>query len=53
VPRFLGVGLSTRFAELATFGLRPFWAFTIGVLINVPLAYALSAIVFSDDWARI
>ena len=53
VPCFLGVGLSIRFAELATFGLRPFWAFTIGVLINVPLAHALSAIVFSDDWARI
>ena len=44
---------TARFAEQATFGSRPFWAFTIGVLINVPLAHALSAIVFSDDWARI
>jgi uncharacterized membrane protein YadS len=50
---FLGIGLSTRFAELATFGLRPFWAFTIGVLVNVPLGYALSTIVFSSYWARI
>ncbi|MCG6920133.1 MAG: YeiH family protein [Acidobacteria bacterium] len=50
---FLGIGLSTRFAELATFGLRPFWAFTIGVLVNVPLGYVLSTIVFSDYWARI
>jgi uncharacterized membrane protein YadS len=50
---FLGIGLSTRFAELATFGLRPFWAFTIGVLVNVPLGYVLSTIVFSSYWARI
>jgi uncharacterized membrane protein YadS len=50
---FLAIGLSTRFAELATFGLRPFWAFTIGVLVNVPLGYVLSTIVFSDYWARI
>jgi len=50
---FLGIGLSTRFAELATFGLRPFWAFTIGVMVNVPLGYVLSTIVFSSYWARI
>ena len=50
---FLGIGLSTRFAELATFGLRPFWAFTIGVVVNVPLGYVLSTIVFSDYWSRI
>jgi hypothetical protein len=40
-------------AELATFGLWPFWAFTIGVLVNVPLGYVLSTMVFSDYWARI
>jgi hypothetical protein len=50
---FLGIGLSTRFAELATFGLRPFWAFTIGVLVNVPLGYVLSTVVFSSYWAQI
>jgi uncharacterized membrane protein YadS len=50
---FLGIGLSTRFAELATFGLRPFWAFTIGVLINVPLGFFLSRVVFAAYWARI
>jgi uncharacterized membrane protein YadS len=49
---FLGIGLSTRFAELATFGLRPFWAFTVGVLINVPLGYFLSTVVFSGFWSR-
>jgi uncharacterized membrane protein YadS len=50
---FLGIGLSTRFAELAIFGLRPFWAFTIGVLVNVPLGYFLSTVVFSGYWSRI
>jgi uncharacterized membrane protein YadS len=50
---FLGIGLSTRFKELATFGLRPFWAFTCGVLVNVPLGYVLSTIVFSGYWSRV
>jgi uncharacterized membrane protein YadS len=50
---FLGIGLSTRFADLATFGLRPFWAFTIGVLVNVPLGYFLSRVVFSRYWSGI
>jgi uncharacterized membrane protein YadS len=50
---FLGIGLSTRFADLATFGLRPFWAFTIGVLVNVPLGYFLSTVVFSRYWSGI
>jgi len=50
---FLGIGLSTRFAELTTFGLRPIGAFTIGVLVNVPLGYVLSTIVFSGYWSRI
>jgi uncharacterized membrane protein YadS len=50
---FLGIGLSTRFADLATFGLRPFWAFTIGVLVNVPLGFILSRLVFGAYWARV
>ncbi len=50
---FLGIGLSTRFGELATFGLRPFWAFTIGVMVNVPLGYFLSTVVFGDFWSRL
>ena len=36
-----------------TFGLKPFWAFTIGVLVNVPLGYFLSSVVFSRYWAKI
>jgi uncharacterized membrane protein YadS len=47
---FLCIGLSTRFKDLATFGLKPFWAFTIGVLVNVPLGYVLSTRVFVDYW---
>ncbi len=47
---FLCIGLSTRFKELATFGLKPFYAFTIGVLVNVPLGYLLTTRVFVDYW---
>jgi hypothetical protein len=50
---FLCIGLSTRFAELATFGLRPLWAFTLGVAVNVPLGYFLSTVVFTEYWSRI
>jgi len=50
---FLAIGLSTRFAELTTFGLKPFWAFTIGVIVNVPLGYFLSTVVFSSYWSRL
>ena len=39
---FLCIGLSTRFKDLATFGMKPFYAFTIGVAVNVPLGYVLS-----------
>ena len=47
---FLCIGLSTRFKDLATFGLKPFWAFTIGVLVNVPLGYLLTTQVFVNYW---
>jgi len=50
---FLCIGLSTRFAELSTFGMKPFWAFTIGVLVNVPLGFFLSTVVFVDFWSKI
>ena len=50
---FLCIGLSTRFAELATFGMKPFWAFTIGVAVNVPLGFVLSTMVFVDYWAAL
>ncbi len=50
---FLCIGLSTRFKDLFTFGLKPFWAFTIGVCVNVPLGYFLSTQVFSEFWSKI
>jgi hypothetical protein len=50
---FLCIGLSTRFKDLATFGLKPFWAFTIGVLVNVPLGFFLSTYVFVEFWNTI
>ncbi|HUH65312.1 MAG TPA: putative sulfate exporter family transporter [Syntrophales bacterium] len=50
---FLCIGLSTRFAELAHFGLKPFWAFTVGVIVNVPLGIVLSAVTFKDYWMKI
>ena len=48
-----GLGLFPRFAELASIGLRPFRAFTIGALVAVPLGHALSTTVLSTHWARI
>jgi len=50
---FLCIGLSTRFRDLATFGLKPFWAFTIGVAVNVPLGYFLTTQVFVHYWRAI
>ncbi len=50
---FLCIGLSTRFRDLAKFGLKPFWAFTIGVLINVPLGWFLTTQVFVSFWRAV
>jgi len=50
---FLCIGLSTRFADLMTFGMKPFWAFTIGVLVNVPLGFFLSTVVFVEFWSKV
>ncbi|MDY6862675.1 MAG: putative sulfate exporter family transporter, partial [Thermodesulfobacteriota bacterium] len=50
---FLCIGLSTRFKELAIFGLKPFWAFTIGVIVNVPLGFFLTTYIFSSYWQAI
>ncbi len=50
---FLCIGLTTRFRELTRFGWKPFNAFTAGVIINVPLGYILSTIVFRSYWTAI
>lgn len=49
---FLCIGLSTRFKDLATFGMKPFWAFTVGVLVNVPLGFVLSFLLFGSFWSK-
>jgi hypothetical protein len=33
--------------------LKPFWAFTVGVSVNVPLGCFLSTVVFSKYWSKI
>ena len=50
---FLSIGLTTRFRELANAGIRPFIAFTAGVIVNVILGYILSVIVFGHYWSGV
>ncbi|MPM66588.1 hypothetical protein SDC9_113498 [bioreactor metagenome] len=50
---FLCIGFTTRFRSLAAAGWKPFLAFTIGVLVNVPLGYYLSTVVFAEYWMGI
>lgn len=50
---FLCIGLTTRFKELAKAGLKPFLAFTTGVLVNVPLGYIFSVIILGSYWASL
>ena len=50
---FLSIGLSTRFREFASIGARPFYAFTLGVLVNVVLGFVLSTQVFDEFWNRL
>ncbi|WP_214071774.1 putative sulfate exporter family transporter [Mucilaginibacter sp. dw_454] len=50
---FLSIGLTTRFRDLASAGIKPFAAFTAGVVVNVALGYVLSILVFGHYWASI
>lgn len=50
---FLSIGLTTRFRELKSVGARPFYAFTIGVCVNLVLGFVLSTQVFGDFWSRV
>ena len=50
---FLSIGFTTRFRELTKFGWRPFAAFALGVLVNVPLGYWLSTHVFDAYWLAV
>jgi uncharacterized integral membrane protein (TIGR00698 family) len=50
---FLSIGLTTRFKEIFQFGWKPLLVFTIGVLVNVPLGYFLSNVVFRSYWVSL
>ncbi len=50
---FFSIGLTTRFRELASSGIKPFSAFTAGVGINVVLGFLLSTIVFVEYWINL
>jgi uncharacterized membrane protein YadS len=47
---FLSIGLTTRLRAFVSVGARPFYAFTIGVIVNVALGFFLSTRVFDDFW---
>jgi uncharacterized integral membrane protein (TIGR00698 family) len=47
---FLSIGLTTRFKELVYAGVRPFSAFSIGVVVNVVLGFLLSTVLFGSYW---
>ncbi len=50
---FLSIGLTTRFREFKSAGLKPFLAFTLGVVVNVAAGFFLSAHVFGDYWNKL
>jgi len=50
---FLSIGLTTRIRDFAAVGARPFYAFTVGVVINVILGFILSTQVFGTFWTRL
>ena len=50
---FLSIGLTTRFRELKRAGWKPFFAFTLGVVVNVTAGYYLSAHFFGDYWGKL
>jgi uncharacterized integral membrane protein (TIGR00698 family) len=50
---FLSIGLTTKFREFVSFGARPFYAFSIGVAVNVVLGFVLSTQVFNEFWNRL
>ncbi len=48
---FFSIGLTTRLKSLSATGLKPFVAFTTGVVVNVAVGYLLSVHVFGHYWA--
>jgi uncharacterized membrane protein YadS len=47
---FFSIGLTTRVRSLSATGVKPFVAFTAGVLVNVAVGYLLSVHVFGHYW---
>ena len=47
---FMSIGLTTRFRELKSAGMKPFLSFSAGVIINVILGFLLSIYVFGGYW---
>lgn len=50
---FLCIGLTTRFKELASVGMKPVGAFSIGVLVNVILGFLFSVLILGHYWTNI
>lgn len=50
---FLSIGLTTRLRDFASVGAKPFYAFTIGVAVNIALGFVLSTQVFNEFWNRL
>jgi uncharacterized integral membrane protein (TIGR00698 family) len=50
---FFSIGLTTRFKELANAGIKPFMAFTSGVVVNVILGFVFSTMVFVSYWSNL
>jgi len=50
---FLSIGLTTRVREFRSVGARPFYAFAVGVAVNLALGFVLSTQVFADFWTRV
>jgi len=48
---FFSIGLTTRIRDFAGVGPKPFYAFTVGVVVNVVLGYLLSTQVFGSFWS--
>jgi uncharacterized integral membrane protein (TIGR00698 family) len=50
---FFSIGLTTRFGDFAKAGVKPFYAFTAGVIVNVILGFILSTQVFVEFWTKL
>jgi uncharacterized integral membrane protein (TIGR00698 family) len=50
---FLAIGLTTRLRDFASIGAKPFYAFSIGVAVNLVLGFILSTQVFAGFWNRL